>query len=244
MDPHRSEGVLYLVCHSGGHCSKGCQLVGLRICRDYLEGESDVEPSEGDTAPFGNWESGTGDGCPFNIGGYFDESGWVLSQDIQQRDPPVLFYNLFACGPGRFTDENYLAGAYIFHTTYGLITMASSKSGSMLNFNDFTISGGKNVTITGSGPVKLYIEGKFTLSGGSRLVVSAGINLTIYVKGGDFDASGNSVVNLNGDPTMLTVYSSANGKKVDISGDSAFYGLIYAPLSNVTITGGSDFLVV
>ena len=50
----------------------------------------------------------------------------------------MLFYNLFACGPGRFTDENYLAGAYIFHTTYGLITVASSKSGSMLNFDDFT----------------------------------------------------------------------------------------------------------
>jgi hypothetical protein len=109
-----------------------------RLTMDYLGGEANVKPSEDDPAPLGTWEKGLGNGCPFNLGGYFDHGDWVLSEDIQERDPPVLFYNLFACGPGRFTDENYLAGAYIFHTTYGLITVASSKSGSMLNFDDFT----------------------------------------------------------------------------------------------------------
>jgi len=110
-----------------------------RLSTDYLNGEADVTPSEGDPAPFGIWARGLGNGCPFNLGSYFDHGNWVLSQDIQNLDPPVLFYNLFACGPGRFTDENYLAGAYIFNTTYGLITIASSKSGSMLNFDDFTL---------------------------------------------------------------------------------------------------------
>jgi hypothetical protein len=110
-----------------------------RLSTDYLGDESDVKPNEGNSAPIGTWERGIGDGCPFNIGGFFDNGSWVLSEDIQERDPPVLFYNLFACGPGRFTDDNYLAGAYIFNTTYGLIAMASSKSGSMLNFNDFTL---------------------------------------------------------------------------------------------------------
>jgi len=109
-----------------------------RLSKDYLGDEENIIPNEGDPAPFGTWERGIGEGCPFNIGKHFDHGGWVLSEDIQTRDPPVLFYNLFACGPGRFTDENYLAGAYIFHTTYGLITIASSKSGSMLQFNDFT----------------------------------------------------------------------------------------------------------
>ena len=109
-----------------------------RLSTDYLGDEANVTPSEGDPAPFGNWERGIGNGCPFDIGVFFNHGDWVLSEDVQNRDPPVLFYNLFACGPGRFTDENYLAGAYIFHTTYGLITIASSKSGSMLNFDDFT----------------------------------------------------------------------------------------------------------
>jgi len=109
-----------------------------RLSMDYLGDEGNVTPSEGDSAPLNTWERGIGNGCPFDLNMHFDHGDWVLSQDIQDRDPPVLFYNLFSCGPGRFTDENYLAGAYIFHTTYGLITIASSKSGSMLNFNDFT----------------------------------------------------------------------------------------------------------
>jgi hypothetical protein len=103
-----------------------------------LQGEGDVTPHEGESAPHGSWERGIGNGYPFDLGGFFDQGDWVFSEDIQRWDPPVLFYNLFACGPGRFTDENYLAGAYIFNTTYGLITIASAKSGSMLKFEDFT----------------------------------------------------------------------------------------------------------
>ena len=110
-----------------------------RLSQDYLGGEEEATPDEGDPAPFGTWEKGYGKGTPFDLADYFDtDGGWVMSEDVQERDPPVLFYNLFACGPGRFTDQDYLAGAYIFNTTYGLITVASSKSGSMLNFQDFT----------------------------------------------------------------------------------------------------------
>jgi hypothetical protein len=118
-----------------------------RLSTDYLGNESTVTPDEGESAPFGTWQRGIGNGCPFNLGVFFDHGAWVFSQDIQDRDPPVLFYNLFACGPGRFTDENYLAGSYIFHTTSGLITIASSKSGSMLNFDDFNrpLSEGKSI---------------------------------------------------------------------------------------------------
>ena len=108
-----------------------------RLIKDYIGNESNTRPSEGDSEPIGTWNRGLGNGCPFNLGEYFNHGDWVLSEDIQKLDPPVLFYNLFACGPGRFTDESYLAGSYIFNTTSGLITIASSKSGSMLNFDDF-----------------------------------------------------------------------------------------------------------
>jgi len=112
---------------------------GTRLSTDYLGGEAGVRPSEGAAAPQGTWIRATSSGTPVDLGIIYDtDGGWVESQTIQDRDPPVLFYNLFACGPGRFTDPDYLAGAYIFNTTYGLITVASSKSGSMLNFGDFT----------------------------------------------------------------------------------------------------------
>ena len=108
-----------------------------RLNKDYIGNESKTMPSEGDSEPIGVWERGLGNGCPFNLGEFFNHGDWVLSEDIQTLDPPVLFYNLFACGPGRFTDDDYLAGSYIFNTSSGLITIASSKSGSMLNFDDF-----------------------------------------------------------------------------------------------------------
>ncbi len=109
-----------------------------RLSEDYLAGEADVAPSTGDPAPNGTWQPYIGDAEPVDLGLYFDHGGWVYSSDIQDHDPPVLFYNLFACGAGLFTEQNYLGGAYIFNTTYGLCTIASTKSGSMLNFQDFT----------------------------------------------------------------------------------------------------------
>ncbi|MFH2001143.1 MAG: C25 family cysteine peptidase [Planctomycetota bacterium] len=119
-----------------------------RLSHDYLGGEAAVLPSEGDPAAMGVWEAYAGNSCPVDLGAFYDrDGGWVFSDTIQQADPPVLFYNLFACGPGRFTDENYLAGAYIFHTTFGLITVASAKSGSMLNFSDFTKPLGEGATL-------------------------------------------------------------------------------------------------
>lgn len=111
-----------------------------RLTEDYLGGEAWLEPDEGDPAPFGTWELAVDDSVPFDTGAWFSEDGgWIFSDTIQEEDPPAFFYNLFACGPGRFTDADYLAGAYIFNTTFGLISIASSKSGSMLVFEDFTI---------------------------------------------------------------------------------------------------------
>jgi len=62
---------------------------------------------------------------------------------FKDTNPPnAHFYNLFCCGPGKFTTADYLAGWYIFDKTdgginAGLAAIASSKSGSMLLFEDF-----------------------------------------------------------------------------------------------------------
>ncbi len=56
--------------------------------------------------------------------------------------PNAHFYNLFCCGPGKFTENDYMAGWYIFDqggggTNHGQAAIASAKSGSMLFFEDF-----------------------------------------------------------------------------------------------------------
>lgn len=68
---------------------------------------------------------------------------YIQSAYFRDTNPPnAHFYNLFCCGPGRFTTDNYLGGWYIFDksgggTCLGLTAVASSKSGSMKYFEDF-----------------------------------------------------------------------------------------------------------
>jgi len=62
---------------------------------------------------------------------------------FRDTNPPnAHFYNLFCCGPGKFTTDDYLAGWYIFDkagggNSNGLTAIASAKTGSMLYFEDF-----------------------------------------------------------------------------------------------------------
>ena len=68
---------------------------------------------------------------------------YIDSPYFRDTNPPEgHFYNLFCCGPGRYTEADYLAGWYIFDKTgggtcRGLTAIASAKSGSMLFFEDF-----------------------------------------------------------------------------------------------------------
>jgi len=68
---------------------------------------------------------------------------YIATPYFRDTNPPnAHFYNLFCCGPGRFTSNDYLAGWYIFDKSgggvnHGLTVVASTKSGSMLFFEDF-----------------------------------------------------------------------------------------------------------
>ncbi|HBB31659.1 MAG TPA: hypothetical protein DDZ80_03030 [Cyanobacteria bacterium UBA8803] len=72
-----------------------------------------------------------------------DTNEYIQVPYFRDTNPPnAHFYNLFCCGPGKFTEDNYLAGWYIFDqsgggTNLGLGAIASAKSGSMLFFEDF-----------------------------------------------------------------------------------------------------------
>lgn len=72
-----------------------------------------------------------------------NNSEYIQSDYFRDINPPnAHFYNLFCCGPGKFTTADYLAGWYIFDkqgggTNHGLTAVASAKSGSMLMFADF-----------------------------------------------------------------------------------------------------------
>jgi len=57
--------------------------------------------------------------------------------EIEQIDVQVLFYNLFACSNCRFVEEDDMGDWYLFQSTYGLLSVGSTKTGSMLCFYGF-----------------------------------------------------------------------------------------------------------
>jgi hypothetical protein len=79
-------------------------------------------------------------GHALRVGG---QNEYIKTPYFRDTNPPnAHFYNLFCCGPGKYTTGNYLAGWYIFDKAgggrnHGLTAVASAKSGSMLFFEDF-----------------------------------------------------------------------------------------------------------
>jgi hypothetical protein len=57
--------------------------------------------------------------------------------EVASIDPQAVFYNLFACSNSRYVETDYMGGWYIFCQTFGLASVGSTKTGSMLNFDAF-----------------------------------------------------------------------------------------------------------
>ena len=72
----------------------------------------------------------------FKINGEW-QSESVSSSYYSTANPKAIFYNLFVCSGTRFTETNNLAGSIIFGNNWGLLTIGSTKTGSMLNFREF-----------------------------------------------------------------------------------------------------------
>lgn len=80
-------------------------------------------------------------GHSFKVPGAASE--WVPNTYLRDVNPPnAFFYNLFACSNALFTQPDYMGGWYIFDksggsTCNGLTAVGSTKSGSMLTFENF-----------------------------------------------------------------------------------------------------------
>ncbi len=66
---------------------------------------------------------------------------------FHSMDAKANFYNLFACSNARYTDANYMSGVYVMAGTWGLGAVGSTKSGSMLSFEDFYEPLGEGATL-------------------------------------------------------------------------------------------------
>jgi len=93
--------------------------------------------------------------------------------------------------------------------------------------------------ITISGDVVLYVDGDIHISGQAKIDIPVGSSLTIYASGTTHMA-GRSIVNQNAKPENLIVYGTDDCKDVHFSGQTAFYGAIYAPKADFKLLGQAD----
>ncbi len=70
---------------------------------------------------------------------YHTESSYQLfhNYEIESYVMQALTYNLFACSNARYVETDNMGAWYIFETDYGLVSLGSTKTGSMLCFEDF-----------------------------------------------------------------------------------------------------------
>ncbi|MFH1374763.1 MAG: putative Ig domain-containing protein [bacterium] len=73
--------------------------------------------------------------------------GWTMNWEMKAIGPVAHFYNLFACSNARYVEADYMSGWYIFRQDHGLSAIGSTKSGSMLYFEDFYGPFGEGKTI-------------------------------------------------------------------------------------------------
>lgn len=70
-----------------------------------------------------------------------EQGGQVWNQvsnwQITQTDPDAYFYNLFCCSGCRYNEDQYIGGCYLFADTYAQGVLGSTKTGSMLYFEDY-----------------------------------------------------------------------------------------------------------
>lgn len=73
--------------------------------------------------------------------------GTVTSTQIHNAPPSFNFYNLFCCSGAEWTYTNNLAVSYTFSGSYSLASIGSSKTGSMMDCDEFYGPLGQNTTL-------------------------------------------------------------------------------------------------
>lgn len=82
-----------------------------------------------------------------NFGPGGSGEGTVTSTQIHSAPPSFNFYNLFCCSGAKWTTADDLGVTYTFSGSYSLATIGSSKTGSMMDNDEFYGPLGQNATL-------------------------------------------------------------------------------------------------
>ena len=90
-----------------------------------------------------------------------------------------------------------------------------------------------------SGKARIHVNGQTSLSSTAHIMLAPGASLEYYASG-DINVSGRGWVNANGLPKNFNVYGLPGCNSLNYSGDAQFVGTVYAPNSDIKMSGSSD----
>lgn len=90
-----------------------------------------------------------------------------------------------------------------------------------------------------NGDVTLYVN-TIRIGGLAKIIIHPPGSLKIYCFGTVVNA-GNGFINTSQDPSRLVIYGTASCTDIDVTGNSDFHGVVYAPTANVAVKGNADF---
>jgi Tfp pilus assembly protein PilX len=103
--------------------------------------------------------------------------------------------------------------------------------------SSFYIASSQKMIVTSN--AVLYVTGSFQISGQAFIYIPPGGNLKLYI-GGDASISGGAVLNGGGNATNFSILCLGTCTTLGYSGNSSFIGTIYAPQTDVNMSGTSD----
>jgi hypothetical protein len=95
----------------------------------------------------------------------------------------------------------------------------------------------------------LYVTGNINISGSGTanngvaapgIYLAPGASLTIYMAGASTSISGNGIANTSGDAKRFAYYGLPSNTSISLSGNSSFFGSIYAPEADFYLKGGGN----
>jgi Flp pilus assembly protein TadG len=171
-------------------------------------------------------------GGDVSIGGRAEINGTVRGATVSSSGNATTGGTSFSRRSMEFPSVD-ISGAQASNNNSNLpLIMKGNKLASPLDASgNFSLTGGEQYNM----PPGVYLFNDLSLGGQSSISISGPTD--IYLTG-DLDTSGGDVINSTQDPNNLRIFMTGGNAQLNASVD--WYGLLYAPDSEVTINGSAD----
>lgn len=138
------------------------------------------------------------------------------------------------------TSYSYPAAIYTYMLNVTNFTTTSASYDYVLGDGNYQLT---SLSLSGQGKMlvkgnaTLYVTGDLSMTGQSTLTIAPNANFKLYVGGSSAHFAGNGILNQSGDTGKFSFYGLPNMTSMDLSGNAAFTGTIYAPSADFALNG-------